>query len=169
MNEPLPPQMDRDINPDPITGERGAHPVATGVGAAGAGMAGAALGAVAGPVGSAIGAVVGAVAGGLGGHAVGEAIDPSVEDAYWRESHMRQPYAGPEDRFEDYQPAYRAGYEGFREHAGHVRSFDEAEPELSRRYQESGPKLGWDKAKSAARNAWNRVQNSAGSRTNLSQ
>lgn len=48
----------RDENRDPITGEPGSHPVGTGVGAAGAGLAGAAAGmAVGGPVGGVIGAV----------------------------------------------------------------------------------------------------------------
>ncbi|NJL23055.1 MAG: hypothetical protein HC895_23115, partial [Leptolyngbyaceae cyanobacterium SM1_3_5] len=37
-----------DSNPDPITGEPGAHPVGTGIGAAGAGAAGAAIGGVVG-------------------------------------------------------------------------------------------------------------------------
>src|SRR4029453_19377638 len=90
----------RDRNEDPITGEPGSHPVATGIGAAGAGAAGAAIGtAVGGPVGTVVGTGLGAVAGGYGGHAAGEAIDPTVEDAYWREQHSRQPFARSGDRF----------------------------------------------------------------------
>ncbi|MES2571719.1 MAG: hypothetical protein V4710_16905, partial [Verrucomicrobiota bacterium] len=51
MNENI--KSDRDLNRDPITGEPGSHPVATGAGAAGGGAAGAAIGtAVAGPVGT---------------------------------------------------------------------------------------------------------------------
>src|SRR4051794_28198101 len=43
-------------NPDPLTGEPGSHPVATGLGAAAASAAGLAIGtAVAGPVGTVIG------------------------------------------------------------------------------------------------------------------
>src|SRR5258708_39082357 len=91
-------------HPDPLTGEPGAHPVATGLGAAGAGLAGGALGSVAGPGGTILGAVVGAVAGGLGGKAIGEAMDPSAEDAYWRETHPKQDYAGVTE-FETYRPA----------------------------------------------------------------
>ncbi len=42
---------DRDTNPDPLTGEPGAHPVGTGAGTAGGGLTGAAVGAaIAGPV-----------------------------------------------------------------------------------------------------------------------
>ena len=56
------------LHTDPITGEPGAHPAAVGVGALGAGAAGAAIGALAGPVGIVIGAAIGAIAGGLAGH-----------------------------------------------------------------------------------------------------
>ena len=57
-DRPTPPL---DSNPDPITGEPGAHPVGTGLGAAGGAIAGAAIGTIGGPVGMAAGAVIGAV------------------------------------------------------------------------------------------------------------
>ena len=107
-----------DANPDPITGAPGSHPVGTGVGAAGGGATGAAIGAtVGGPVGAVVGAAVGAVVGGMTGKGVAEAIDPTAEDAYWRGEHSRQPFASG-SRFEDYQPAYRAGYEGYGRYGG---------------------------------------------------
>src|SRR4051812_4741949 len=97
-------------NADPITGEPGSHPVATGLGAAGAGMAGAVLGGVvAGPVGAVVGSVRGATAGAYGGHALGESIEPTLEDEYWREAHAQQPYAAGTP-YEDFRDAYRVGY-----------------------------------------------------------
>jgi uncharacterized protein (TIGR02271 family) len=67
-------------NRDPLTGEVGAHPVGTGVGAVAGGVAaGAAAGSVAGPVGTAVGAAAGAVAGGLAGKEVAEELDPTDE------------------------------------------------------------------------------------------
>ena len=90
----------RDENRDPISGERGAHPVGTGVGAAAGGLAagagtGAVVGTVAGPIGTAIGtavgAAVGAVGGGLAGKAVAEHIDPTVEHEYWRANYQWSP------------------------------------------------------------------------------
>lgn len=66
-------------NLDPITGEPGAHPIGTGVGAVAGGMAaGAAVGTVAGPIGTAVGAAAGAVVGGLAGKGVAEKIDPTT-------------------------------------------------------------------------------------------
>ena len=69
-------------NPDPITGEPGAHPVGVGVGALSAGAAGAAIGSIGGPIGVLIGAAIGAVAGGLAGKEVAATTEtPTVVDA----------------------------------------------------------------------------------------
>jgi len=160
----------RDSNPDLITGEPGSHPVGVGVGAAGAGAAGAAIGtAVAGPVGTVVGGIIGAVVGGYGGKAVGEMIDPTGEDNYWREAHAKQPYADRSSEFEDYQPAYRTGYEGFGKHASKKPTFDQAEPELRKDYEASGAQVGWDKAREASRAAWTRVENGEAVRVPVSE
>jgi hypothetical protein len=147
----------RDRNADPITGEPGAHPVATGIGSAGGGVAGAAIGTtVGGPVGTVVGGVIGAIAGGYAGKAAGEVIDPTVEDTYWRENHAKQPYASG-SRFDDYQPAYRTGYEGYSRHGAERRSFDEVEIAMQNDYMATGSKLPWERARDASRAAWNRV------------
>ena len=68
-------------NADPLTGEHGAHPVGTGVGAVSAGAAGMAIGSVGGPIGAIIGGIAGAVVGGLAGKGLAESVNPTVEDA----------------------------------------------------------------------------------------
>jgi len=144
-----------DTNADPISGEPGSHPIATGFGAAAIGSAGLAIGAaVAGPVGVAAAAIGGAIIGGYTGKAAGELIDPTAEDAYWREQHPAQPYAKG-TAFEDYQAAYRTGYEAYRHHG--TRSFEEAEADLRAEYERSGSRIAWDQAIPATRAAWNRV------------
>ena len=75
---PVAHHADEAKHPDPITGEPGAHPVGVGVGAIGAGLAGAAIGAIAGPLGALVGAAIGAVAGGIAGHEVASADDEPV-------------------------------------------------------------------------------------------
>ncbi|HEX8294709.1 MAG TPA: hypothetical protein VF593_00280 [Chthoniobacteraceae bacterium] len=152
---------EKDTNPDPITGAPGSHPVGTGLGAAGAGTAGAAVGmAVGGPVGAVVGAVVGSVAGGYAGKGVAEAIDPTAEDAHWRDAHRNESYFEKDYSYEDYAPAYRTGYSSFAEHRAAGRSFDAAEPDLATRYNRDrgSSRLGWDKAKHATRAAWDRVE-----------
>jgi hypothetical protein len=148
----------RDTNPDPLTGEPGAHPVGTGLGAAAGGMAaGAAVGTVAGPVGTAVGAVVGAVVGGLAGKGVAEAIDPTREDDYWRANYRTREYVGPDDDYDDYGPAYRYGAERYAQNRD--RPFDEVETELSHDWgaARGTSRLEWDRARHASRDAWTRL------------
>lgn len=156
-------------NPDPITGESGAHPVGTGIGAAGAGATGAAIGgAVGGPVGAVVGAAVGAVVGGLGGKAVAESINPTIEDDYWRNNYASRPYYEQGRTFEDYQPAYRTGYEGYSRYYLTGKTYDQVEPQLRSDYEKSHSRAGlaWEKAKHATRDAWDKVERSASSKTN---
>ncbi|MEO0457234.1 MAG: hypothetical protein AAF152_11740 [Cyanobacteria bacterium P01_A01_bin.114] len=151
-----------DANPDPITGEHGAHPVGTGVGAAGVGAAATVVGgAVGGPVGAVVGAVVGSVAGGLAGKGVAEKIDPTVEDEYWRTNYRSRDYVESEyDYDRDYSHAYRAGYEGYPTYASQNMTYVDAEPHLRADYEKrrGASRLEWNKAKYATRDAWNRVE-----------
>ncbi|MBV9658663.1 MAG: hypothetical protein JO295_11190 [Verrucomicrobia bacterium] len=154
-NTPTP--ASRDTNPDPITGAPGSHPVGTGIGAAGAGATGAAIGAaVGGPVGAVVGATIGAVAGGAAGHGVAEAIDPTAHDAYWRENHARQSFAGT-GGYDQYRSAYRTGYMGAGRYGS--RSFDESENELRNDYESAkdSASVSWEHAKHATRAAFDRA------------
>lgn len=147
-----------DMNPDPITGTPGSHPLGTGLGAAAGVATGAAFGMVAGPVGAVAGAVVGAVIGGLAGRGVAEGVNPTVEDAYWRDQFVREPYFAMGRSYEDYSPAYRIGYEGRGLYGG--RSFEEAEPEMRRSYDAArgSSRMEWEEARVASRAAWHRVE-----------
>jgi hypothetical protein len=158
MSSSKKPVQTRDENLDPISGEPGAHPVGTGLGAAGAGAAAGALGgAVAGPVGAAVGAVIGAVGGGLAGKGIAESIDPTAEDAYWRENYQSRPYADRSHDYDDYRPAYRYGWESRSVHAG--KAWDDVEPDLEGGWAKARGKsrLEWEKARHAARDAWDRI------------
>ena len=148
-----------DSNPDPITGEPGAHPVGAGLGAAAGGAAaGAAAGAVAGPIGAVAGAVIGGVAGGLGGKAVAEQIDPTAEDAYWRDEYSKRDYFDSDVSYDEIAPAYRHGWESRTRYGD--RSWDEAEPELRREWeaQPTSRDLAWERARRASRDAWDRIE-----------
>jgi hypothetical protein len=160
-------KTDKSRNPDPITKAPGSHPIGTGIGAvAGGAAAGAAVGTVAGPVGMIAGAAVGAVVGGLAGKGVAEVVNPTVEDAYWRENHSRQPYAKGRS-YDDYGPAYRTGYEGYALYGAKGGTFEDREVELRRSYEVTQPKLAWNEARPASRAAWQRFrdQRPKGSKT----
>lgn len=147
---------ERNLNLDPITDEAGAHPVGTGVGAAGGGMAGAAAGAFAGPVGAAVGLVAGAVVGGLAGKATAEGINPTVEHAYWRDRYSSEDYVQTGFTYDDYGPAYEYGWSSRGSYPG---EFESAEPTLATAWAErrGTSNLSWDQARPASRAAWNRV------------
>ena len=145
-------------NEDPITGEAGAHPVGAGVGAALGGAAtGAVAGLAAGPVGTVVGAVVGGVAGGLAGKAVAESIDPTVEAAYWRDEHRNRPYYNDEFGYDEYEPAYRAGWESY--DTSRPAMWSEQEKIARERWESDGgaTTMTWDHARPAAEDAYNRV------------
>lgn len=160
MKPNIPPSYDSDTNPDPITGEPGAHPVGTAVGGTGGALTGAAIGSVAGPIGTVVGGAIGAVVGGLAGKGVAEAIDPTEEDAYWRENHDQQTYADNTMTYDDdYAPAYRHGYVNVaKDHT----SWNEAEKDLAVGWEKAKgqSRLSWEKAKSATRAGWERVKDS---------
>ncbi len=146
----------KNLNLDPITDEPGAHPVGTGIGAGGGALAGAAAGAMGGPVGAAVGAVVGAVAGGLAGHSVAEAVNPTAEEAYWRSSYDKEAYYRSDYTYDDYAPAYRAGWEG---RAAGRETWEQVRDDWSNRWDGStvGSRLKWDEAEPAAKAAWERA------------
>jgi hypothetical protein len=146
-----------DSNPDPITGEPGSHPVGTGLGAAGGGTTGAIIGgAVGGPIGAAVGAVIGGVAGGLAGKGIAEQIDPTVEDTYWRENYTTRPYIKTGSTYDDYQPAYRYGWES-RGRFDEDKRFEDVEDDLAGNWHSTNSKLEWDHAKHASKDAWERI------------
>lgn len=148
-----------DLNRDPITGEHGAHPVGTGVGAAGGALAGAAVGAVVGgPIGAAVGGAVGAIAGGAAGHGVGEAVNPTVEDAYWAANYKSRRYVETSLPYTAYQDAYRYGWES--RLADPTHKWNDIEANLGLGWEKSKGKseMAWDKAKSATKDAWYRAE-----------
>ena len=163
--------MTNDANRDPLTGAPGAHPVGTGVGAAAGGATGAAIGSVVGPLGTALGAVIGAVAGGLAGEATAEAIDPkaeaidpTVEDAYWRDRYVSEPYYRDGYTYDDYAPAYGVGMGSTLAEKYRGRPFDEYEADLARHWDiyRGESRLTWPEASPAARAAWERAQRDRG-------
>lgn len=161
----------RDANRDPITGTPGSHPVGTGIGAAAGGAAGAAGGVAAGvaagtaagtagggPIGGVIGAAVGAVVGGLAGKGVAERVNPTAEEAYWKEHYSTEPYYDRNFAYDDYQGAYKTGYEGYARLGGSGRRYEDVENELRRDYERNygSSRLSWEKARPAVSAAWHR-------------
>jgi hypothetical protein len=109
-------------------------------------------------VGTVVGGAVGAVVGGLAGKAVAEGIDPTVEDAYWRDTYVSRPYVRSGSAYDDYQPAYRYGWESVSRYPN--KSFDDMESEMGREWSstQADSSLTWNEAKLATRDAWERAR-----------
>jgi hypothetical protein len=158
-NKTVNPDMQVDANLDPISGEVGAHPVGTGVGAAGVGTASTIVGGVVGgPIGAVVGAVIGSVVGGLAGKNVAEQANPTFDDNNWEETYTSSAYVEKDKTYEDYQPAYRTGYEGYDRYGHSGRTYNEVETDLQRDYQTNQTgSLPWEQAKHAVKDAWDRA------------
>ncbi len=153
-----------DANIDPISGEPGAHPVGTGVGAAGIGSVATVVGSVVGgPIGAVVGAVVGSVVGGLAGKSTAEKINPTFEDSHWRKTYSSRPYVEQGATYEEYQHAYRVGYEGYDRYGDTGRNYSDVEPDIQSYYETTNQQgnLTWEKAKYAVKDAWERAAASA--------
>ena len=74
-------------------------------------------------------------------------------------AHFDAHYASSGARWEDYEPAYRYGWESRARYGN--RNWDEVEPELGRNWNEynrGAARQTWDEAKLATKDAWHRVE-----------
>jgi hypothetical protein len=151
--------LPREDDEPEADGEPGRRPIGTRLGAYGGGLAGAIIGtAVGGPPGGIVGTAVGAVAGGLTGRAAGEKIDPTVEDAFWRETYRTRPFVGHDESYETYRPAYRYGWESRIKHRDE--RWEDVEPRLGGNWDRARgtSSLSWERAQLAVRDAWHRAE-----------
>ena len=87
-----------------------------------------------------------------------ERIDATVEETYWRENYLREPYYERGYTFDDYYPAYRTGWEGRLRYQG--RTYEQCERDLQRDYQRNrgASQLEWSRNRHAVRAAWERFE-----------
>lgn len=85
-------------------------------------------------------------------------LDENIESSYWRKRFDQEPYYRPGDRYDDFEAAYRAGYQGYARF--NDRSFDQAETDLRAEWEKGKgeTKLAWERVKDAARAAWHRME-----------
>lgn len=146
-------------NPDPISGEPGAHPIGTAIGSAGGAAAGATVGSVMGPVGMLVGGSIGAIVGGAAGHDAAENVNPTDEVEYWRTTYSSRPYADAQYQFEsDFRPAFTFGVDSRNRYSG--RQWDDALADHLRSEWDARrgtSALTWSQAHPAVRDAWDRT------------
>ena len=94
----------------------------------------------------------------------GPAFD-TAEDTFWRSQYLREVYFLNGMTYDDYEPAYRFGYESHKRYAG--RKFDEVERDMGHEWDKVKAKsrLGWEHAKHAVRAAWERLEHAVKDKT----
>ncbi|AKJ27211.1 hypothetical protein [Caldimonas brevitalea] len=150
---------DAEGSQNPVKKLLGDRPVA----AAGAGLAGAALGAAGGMMAGPLGIVPGAAAGAAAGVTLVQGVDTPAEDDYdvqhWRELHARQPATGPQRSYEDCESAYRYGHSAAARYPD-ATSWDELSDQLASGWIDSNARspLAWGEAEPLARTAWEQAR-----------
>ena len=85
-------------------------------------------------------------------------LDWTAEDEYWRSNYRTRPYIGTQQNYDEWQPAYRYGYESAQRY--HDKRWEDVEHDLSSGWNSYEYRRGnstWEQVKSAVRDAWNRM------------
>lgn len=134
------------------------HSIGAGTGAVAGSLTGGAVGSAAGPVGTVVGAVVGGVVGAKAGDSVAEAVNPTEYSNHFKNTYQERPYYSAERDWNDYEPAYKYGYDTYGDYRG--QRFEDAEPKLEREWNSTrgDSRLEWNDAKGAVRDGWHHIE-----------
>jgi hypothetical protein len=92
-------------------------------------------------------------------HRTGATLDWTTEDEYWRSNYRNRPYCGPSNTYDEWQPAYRYGYDSARLYPN--RKWEDVESDLRSgwdRYEHRGTiRRTWEQVKDAVHDAWDRM------------
>ncbi|MEJ7747406.1 MAG: hypothetical protein WKF61_11825 [Luteimonas sp.] len=135
------------------------HSVGAGTGAVAGAVTGAVAGtAVAGPIGTVVGGVIGAVVGSKAGDSIAEAVNPTEYTNHFQNTYQSTPYYSAGREWNDYEPAYKYGYDTYGQHRG--QRFEDVEDTLERNWDatRANSRLGWSEAKGAVRDGWHYVE-----------
>lgn len=147
-----------DANRESVTGELGAHPVGTGVGAATGGTVGAVIGgAVGGPIGAMIGAAVGGLTGGYAGKGLAQSAHSTGGTSTSSGVGAATAYPQETSSYEDYRPAYWYGWESAQRFSDRRWTDVVAELEHGWGQVKGGSRLAWKEAEASVREAWNQA------------
>ncbi len=135
------------------------HSIGAGTGAAAGAVTGAIAGtAVGGPVGTVIGGVIGAVVGSKAGDSIAEAVNPTEYNSHFQSNYQSAPYYSAGREWNDYEPAYKYGYDTYGQYRG--QRFEDVEDSLERNWDatRANSRLAWSEAKGAVRDGWHHIE-----------
>lgn len=134
------------------------HSLGAGTGAVAGAVTGAAIGSAAGPVGSLVGAVAGGVMGAKAGDSIAEAVNPTEYEDHFKKTYSTADYYKNDRDWNDYQPAYRYGYDTYATNRG--QNFEAVEPQLERDWdtRRGNSRLAWGEARGAVKDGWHHIE-----------
>ena len=134
------------------------HSIGEGTGAGAGAIAGAAIGSAAGPVGTLVGAVAGAIGGAKAGGAIAEAVNPTTYNDHFQRTYESSNYYVADRDWNDYEPAYKYGYDTYGQYRG--QRFEDVEGDLERNWEatKANSRLAWNDAKGAVRDGWHYIE-----------
>ena len=134
------------------------HSLGEGTGAVAGAVTGAAVGTAAGPVGTVVGAIAGGMLGAKAGGSIAEAVNPTEYNKYFESNYRNAPYYSAGRDWNDYEPAYKYGYDTYGQYQG--RRFEDVESDLERGWDKTkaNSRLAWADARGAVRDGWHYVE-----------
>ena len=134
------------------------HSVGEGAGAVTGAVTGATVGSAAGPIGTVVGAIAGGVLGAKAGGSIAEAVNPTEYNDHFKTAYRDAPYYSSGREWNDYEPAYKYGYDTYGQYRG--QKFDDVETELERNWDatRANSRLAWTDARQAVRDGWHYIE-----------
>ena len=134
------------------------HSLGAGTGAMAGAVTGGAVGSAVGPVGTVVGAVAGGVIGAKAGDSIAEAVNPTEYHDHFKTEYKNTPYYTAGREWNDYEPAYKYGYDTYGQYRG--QRFEDVEPDLERNWAStrSDSRLEWNEAKGAVKDGWHHIE-----------
>ena len=134
------------------------HSIGEGAGAVTGAVTGAAVGSAAGPVGTVVGALAGGVVGAKAGGGIAEAINPTDYSDHFKNTYRDTAYYASGRDWNDYEPAYKYGYDTYGQYRG--QRFEDVESDLERNWNatRANSRLAWNEAKGAVKDGWHHIE-----------
>ena len=134
------------------------HSIGEGAGAVTGAVTGAAVGSAAGPVGTVVGALAGGVGGAKAGGGIAEAINPTDYTDHFKNTYRDTAYYSSGRDWNDYEPAYKYGYDTYGQYRG--QRFEDVESDLERNWDatRANSRLAWNEARGAVRDGWHHIE-----------
>ena len=92
------------------------------------------------------------------GDSIAEAVNPTDYEDHFKNTYQERPYYKSGREWNDYEPAYKYGYDTYGQYRG--QRFEDVEPQLERNWTSTrnDSRLEWNEAKGAVKDGWHHIE-----------